>query len=64
MIILSLIYFASIVLESFLFCHPVAYNWDKSINGTSKDPSLGYLLAAITNLLIDVIIVFLPLSLL
>ena len=64
MVVLSLAYFVSVVLESFLFCRPVAYNWNKSIDGTCKDPSLGYLLAAITNLLIDVIIVFLPLPLL
>ena len=64
MVALSLAYFASVLLETFLLCHPVAYNWDNSIDNTCNDPSLAYLLAAITNLLIDVIIVFLPLPLL
>ena len=64
MIVLSLVYFVSFMLESFLFCHPVDYNWNKSIDGTCKDPSLEYLLAAITNLLINIIIIFLLLPLL
>ena len=62
--ILSLAYFLMVFLETFLFCHPVAYNWDKTIDGYCKDPLLAYLLAAISNLLIDVVIVCLPLPLL
>ena len=64
MALISFAYFLSVVLESFLFCHPIAFNWDKSIDGTCTDPSLAYLMAAITNLLIDAIIVLLPIPVL
>lgn len=61
---LSWCYFVTVFVETFAFCRPVSYNWDKSIKGTCKDPALAYLFAAITNLLLDVIIVSLPMPML
>lgn len=57
-------YFVMVFIQSFAFCHPVSYNWDKSIDGTCHDPAMAYLLAGITNLVLDVIIVYLLMPLL
>ncbi|KAI1264449.1 hypothetical protein F5Y18DRAFT_81799 [Xylariaceae sp. FL1019] len=58
----STAYFLSVFLETFLLCTPVQYNWDKTIpNGVCHNPNnIAYLLAGITNLIIDAIIVALP----
>ena len=52
----------TIVLHTLLGCRPLAYNWDKSIQGgTCDNPPLGYLTAAILNLIADVLVFILPL---
>lgn len=61
---LSMGYFISVFLETFLLCQPVEFNWDKTIEGTCTNQGLAYLLAGITNLLIDVLIVVLPMPVL
>lgn len=54
-------YFLSVFLETFLLCHPVQFNWDKSIpNGRCNNQNIAYLLAGTTNLVIDAFIVALP----
>jgi hypothetical protein len=54
-------YFISVFAEAFAFCHPVAFNWDKSIRrGYCSDTRYVYLGAGITNLVLDVIVVVLP----
>ncbi|KAI3316744.1 hypothetical protein HD806DRAFT_527620 [Xylariaceae sp. AK1471] len=59
--VISLMYFGSVFLETFLLCTPVQYNWDKTIpNSKCHNQNLAYLLAGITNLVIDAIIVSLP----
>jgi hypothetical protein len=60
----SIGYFWSVFLEAFLLCRPVTYNWNKTITGTCADVALAYLFAGISNLLIDLIIVALPLPML
>ncbi|KAH7320744.1 hypothetical protein B0I35DRAFT_199222 [Stachybotrys elegans] len=54
-------YFISVFLEGFLLCTPAAFTWDKTIvGGTCKNENIAYLVAGITNLLLDIIIVVLP----
>jgi hypothetical protein len=59
------LYFISVLLETFLLCSPVEFNWDKTIPG-SCDPNsmVAYIMAGTTNLLIDVFIVVLPMPVL
>lgn len=61
---LTIGYFFVVLLESFLLCRPVQYNWDKTIEGTCADTSSAFLSAAIINLLIDVCTIVLPLPML
>jgi hypothetical protein len=57
----SSLYFISVMLETFLLCTPVQFNWDKTIAGTCSPHSItAYILAGSTNLIIDVFIVILP----
>jgi hypothetical protein len=60
----SIGYFCSVFLEAFLLCTPVTYNWNKTVTGSCANVALAYLFAGITNLLIDLIIVALPLPML
>jgi hypothetical protein len=58
---LSVVYFISVFLETFLICKPVEYNWNKTIQGTCDRKALEtYLAAGIINLLIDIFIVAMP----
>lgn len=57
-------YLISVILEGFLLCTPVQYNWDKSVpGGKCTNQSIAYLLAAITNLIVDTVVVSLPIPL-
>jgi hypothetical protein len=48
-----------------LACHPIAYNWDKTIPGGScMNANAPFLSSAIINVAIDVIIVILPMPVL
>jgi hypothetical protein len=63
--VLSILYFISVVLEAFLVCKPVQFIWDKTIEGGScKGENIAYLVSGITNLILDVIIVTMPMPLL
>ncbi|KAI0601485.1 hypothetical protein F4775DRAFT_582067 [Biscogniauxia sp. FL1348] len=58
---LSLAYFISVLLQTFVLCKPVQYSWDKSIpGGHCHEINTSYLAAGITNLVIDAFIVGLP----
>ncbi|KAI1866346.1 uncharacterized protein JN550_007734 [Neoarthrinium moseri] len=58
---ISLAYLVSVIVEAFALCKPVQYSWDKSIQGgTCTGENLAYLVAGITNLVIDAFIVSLP----
>jgi hypothetical protein len=63
--VVSMCYFVSVLLETFLICKPVRYNWDKTIQGTC-DPRAQetYLAAGIINLIVDVFIVAMPMPML
>ncbi|KAF2008746.1 hypothetical protein BU24DRAFT_321242, partial [Aaosphaeria arxii CBS 175.79] len=63
--VISGLYFTSVLLETFLLCTPVQYNWDKTISGTcSPHSQIAYIIAGATNLVIDVFIVLLPMPIL
>jgi hypothetical protein len=53
-------YFFMVLLETFLLCKSVQYNWDKTVKGSCQGENTAYLVAGITNLLIDTFIVVLP----
>ena len=50
----------SVFLEELLLCRPLAYSWDKSINGSCGNLPAAYLAASILNLLTDVSVLVLP----
>lgn len=58
---ITLAYLTMVIIETFALCKPARYSWDKSIpGGTCTGENLAYLVAGITNLVIDSIIVTLP----
>ena len=58
-------YFISVILEGFVLCKPVQYGWDKSIpDGRCNGENIAYLVAGITNLVIDAFVVALPMPML
>ncbi|KAI1213679.1 uncharacterized protein F4807DRAFT_196098 [Annulohypoxylon truncatum] len=62
---ITIVYFISVVAESFALCHPVEFNWYKTIPGAwCENQGLSYLIAGITNLVIDASIVILPMPML
>lgn len=62
---ISIAYSISVLVETFVLCKPVEYNWNKSIpGGECKSQNQAYLAAGITNLIIDSSIVILPMPML
>ncbi|KAA6409428.1 MAG: integral membrane [Lasallia pustulata] len=62
---LTCCYCATVFLETFLVCRPVAYNWDKTIVGgkCGNQPTI-YFSAGLMNLLLDIVILVLPMPML
>ena len=50
----------SVVLETFLLCRPLAYNWDTSIKGTCGQRNTVYVSAGVLNLVTDFMVMSLP----
>lgn len=50
-----------VLVEGFVLCKPVRFNWDKSIEGECTGEHIAYLVSGIMNLAIDIFIVILPL---
>jgi hypothetical protein len=62
---LSVCYCISVLLETFLLCTPVEFNWDKIIGDTCDPNTLhAYIIAPSINLVLDVFIVVLSMPLL
>lgn len=60
---LSVGYFIMVFFEAFLLCTPVEFNWDKTVEGAcAPNTRLVYVVVAIINLLLDVLIVILPMQ--
>jgi hypothetical protein len=60
--VFSGLYFTSVLLETFLLCTPVQFNWDKTITTGTCSPhsQTAYIVAGSTNLVVDSFIVVLP----
>lgn len=54
------IWSASVILETFLLCRPLKYNWDTSIPGTCGDRNATYVVAGVMNLITDLLVMALP----
>ncbi|KAJ6096877.1 hypothetical protein N7486_007623 [Penicillium sp. IBT 16267x] len=54
------IWSASVILETFLLCRPLKYNWDTSISGTCGDRNATYVVAGVMNLITDLMVMALP----
>ncbi|KAJ6134358.1 hypothetical protein N7523_000680 [Penicillium sp. IBT 18751x] len=50
----------SVILETFLLCRPLAYNWDTSIAGTCGNRNATYVVAGTLNLVTDLMVMALP----
>lgn len=50
----------AVILEAFLLCIPIRYNWDKSIDGHCGNSYAAYLSVAIVDLLTELSIILLP----
>jgi hypothetical protein len=65
LLIITALFWIAVVLETFLLCKPVEYNWNKKIEGhCNKNLREVYMSAGITNLLIDFMIITMPMPLL
>ncbi|KAJ5116245.1 hypothetical protein N7456_000593 [Penicillium angulare] len=51
---------ASVILETFLLCRPLKYNWDTSISGVCGNRNATYVVAGTMNLITDLMIMALP----
>lgn len=52
---------ASVILETFLLCRPLAYNWDTTIDGSCGERNATYVVAGTLNLITDLMVMVLPL---
>ncbi|KAI0011189.1 hypothetical protein F4779DRAFT_574609 [Xylariaceae sp. FL0662B] len=62
MVILFL-WMLSVILETFLLCRPLEYNWNTSIEGTCGDRNAVYIIAGAINMATDIIVLFIPIPL-
>ena len=61
---LSISLATAVILGTLLICRPLAYNWNRTIDGTCGNTQKLYLSGGIVNLLLDVAIVTLPMPML
>ena len=55
------LWWASVVLEEFLLCRPLAFNWDRAIKGGVCGDMMGaYIAAGVINLCTDLMVLILP----
>jgi hypothetical protein len=50
----------ALILNSFLICKPIAFKWDRTLNGQCGSPVAEEISFAAVNMIIDGMIVFLP----
>lgn len=50
----------SVILETFLLCRPLAYNWDTTIPGICGNRNATYVVAGTLNLVTDLLVMALP----
>lgn len=51
----------SVILETFLLCRPLAFNWDPTIKGSCGDRNTVYVTAGALNIVTDFMVIALPL---
>ncbi|KAG8162374.1 hypothetical protein KVR01_008139 [Diaporthe batatas] len=51
---------ASVVLETFLLCRPLAYNWDASVDGVCGNRNAVFVIAGVTNMVTDFMVLIVP----
>ena len=56
----SISYGIAVLMEAVVLCRPIAYAWDKSIEGTCGNATKAYEAVGILNLFIDIAIIILP----
>ena len=61
---ISLICGLAFILEEFVICRPLAYQWNKSIKGVCGDQTLSFLIPGVINLVLDLLIIALPMPVL
>ncbi|KAI1387562.1 uncharacterized protein F4822DRAFT_406930 [Hypoxylon trugodes] len=54
------LWMVSVILETFLLCRPLAYNWDTSIEGSCGDRNTVYVVAGATNMATDFMVLLVP----
>lgn len=59
-IVVVFLWMVSVVLETFLLCRPLAFNWDTSIDGICGDRIAVYVIAGATNMVTDFMVLMLP----
>lgn len=55
---------AGFMVEEFLICRPLSFQWDKSIHGDCGSQRLAFMVPGIINLALDILIIFLPMPML
>ena len=59
--VIVVLWWVSVVLEEFLLCRPLAFNWDRTIKGGVCGDIMGaYIAAGIINLSTDLMVLILP----
>lgn len=54
------LWMVSVVLETFLLCRPLAFNWDTTIDGVCGDRNAVFVIAGVTNMITDFMVLLLP----
>ncbi|KAL1857598.1 hypothetical protein Daus18300_010238 [Diaporthe australafricana] len=54
------LWMVSVVLETFFLCQPLAFNWDTTIDGACGDRNAVYVIAGVTNMVTDFMVLLLP----
>ncbi|KAI1073566.1 hypothetical protein F5B20DRAFT_574698 [Whalleya microplaca] len=59
-VVLIVLWVLATVLSAFLMCQPLAYNWDKNIDGQCGNEMASWITTGVVNMVIDLIIVSMP----
>lgn len=54
------IWMMSVVFETFLLCRPLAFNWDTTVDGVCGDRNAVFLIAGVTNMITDFMVLIVP----
>lgn len=57
---LCLLWLLALMVVTLVQCHPIQYGWDKQVGGACVDQTITYYIFTISNMVLDVIISFMP----